>query len=74
MQMKRKNAIKNGPGSSDYDENGIDKVNQNNQEGQVNIDILNGLIHLRPKNKKPHFLLRKWGLNESAHIPPPTFV
>jgi hypothetical protein len=49
---EEKNAINKGAGSSDHDEDGEDKVNQNNQKGQGSIDVLNGLIHLGSKKQK----------------------
>jgi hypothetical protein len=58
---EEKNAIENGPGSSDHDEDGKDKVNQNNQEGQVSIDILNGLIHSGSKKQKTPLPFEKMG-------------
>jgi len=50
---EEKNSINNGAGSSDHDKDNKDKVNQNNQEGQVSIDVQNRLVHLSSKQKTP---------------------
>ncbi len=49
---EEKNGVDNGPGSPDQDEDNEDKVNQNDEKGQVSIDVLNGLAHSGSKKTK----------------------